>query len=573
MIESLSLENFKAFGTKQTLDIRPITLLYGKNSSGKSSCLRALQLFAQSVRTKGTHRDLLLSGANAEFDFGSYSEMVYKHESERTIELLFNVRTLNSPDKVEYKVQLGVSKSNSYPKVVQEEAAYVPAHADRKKFTFASWSEDQQTKENEWVTKSDSIESRDSLRIPRRNEKQHYLFHLSNKSLSHELTLRLIQNLADYASNWAVFKDRRKKFVVAPTGTGEELKKARLRHGTTGDALPNPTKDFKRICNHISASPSLLQKIETVLENEVKSWRLERITGRGFRAFYVINELTEELKKELTSMDLGLKSNNREFANRRDREAVIAHDILLHIVWTWTASYRDSIDLPSVLDSELRNLKNVYALRDAPKRILDQYEIPLLEGGDRDIKSQCKIVSKYLPGFGIERELVPDAVLSATNKRQLGYELRLKDPHNKDEIGDSWVDVGFGISQIVPLLFTCARSEGLTCVEQPELHLHPSAQTNLADFFAEIIGHDVTTKKESSPQVGRQLVIETHSEHLILRIKQLMSEGKLCPEDVSLNVIEKEESGSKIRRIHMDTRGRFLDAWPGGFFEERGDLL
>ena len=68
-------------------------------------------------------------------------------------------------------------------------------------------------------------------------------------------------------------------------------------------------------------------------------------------------------------------------------------------------------------------------------------------------------------------------------------------------------------------------------------------------------------------------MVETHSEHLILRVKQMLREGKISPGDVSLNVIERDEDGSTIRSIAMDKRGRFLEPWPGGFFAEREDLL
>jgi predicted ATPase len=117
--------------------------------------------------------------------------------------------------------------------------------------------------------------------------------------------------------------------------------------------------------------------------------------------------------------------------------------------------------------------------------------------------------------------------------------------------------MGSGISQIVPVVVQTILTppNGCLMVEQPEIHLHPSAQANLADLFIE------SAKKK------RQLIIETHSEHLLLRIRRRVAEGRIDPELVRIFFVEKRRGETKVRRLKLDENGHFL-RWPKGFFEE-----
>ena len=130
-------------------------------------------------------------------------------------------------------------------------------------------------------------------------------------------------------------------------------------------------------------------------------------------------------------------------------------------------------------------------------------------------------------------------------------------------------DVGLGVSQVLPLLVQGLADTGISkgirprnrirCVEQPELHLHPRLQANLADFFID------TTKRNS----GLRWILETHSESLILRIQRRIREQKLKPEDVSINYVNSIKGGfSVVSELRLDVEGDFIDEWPNGFFEE-----
>jgi predicted ATPase len=131
-------------------------------------------------------------------------------------------------------------------------------------------------------------------------------------------------------------------------------------------------------------------------------------------------------------------------------------------------------------------------------------------------------------------------------------------------------EVGAGVSQIIPIVVAAAEGRsGLTMVEQPEIHVHPAVQVGLGDVFIDAV---------ISEGSRRILLVETHSEHLLLRVMRRMretSEGSLPegarpvrPRDVSIMLVEKDESRSIVRQMPLNERGELVKAWPGGFFEE-----
>ena len=131
-------------------------------------------------------------------------------------------------------------------------------------------------------------------------------------------------------------------------------------------------------------------------------------------------------------------------------------------------------------------------------------------------------------------------------------------------------DVGVGISQILPVVVAAldpGRPE-ITAIEQPELHLHPRIQVELGDLFA------------SQAAKGGTFLIETHSEHLLLRFMRRMrqtydgtlSNGhpRMRSEDIAVYFVEIDPDGTEtlIREMPLNERGDLVEAWPGGFFEE-----
>jgi len=129
-------------------------------------------------------------------------------------------------------------------------------------------------------------------------------------------------------------------------------------------------------------------------------------------------------------------------------------------------------------------------------------------------------------------------------------------------------EMGTGISQVLPILISLKiRKNSMLFVEQPELHLHPALQSELADEFILSINKHKNT-----------CMVETHSEHLLLRFMKRMKqtyEGtiedenlRLTPDDIALLYVDTDGENTYILELELDEDGTLLDPWPGGFFEE-----
>jgi len=123
----------------------------------------------------------------------------------------------------------------------------------------------------------------------------------------------------------------------------------------------------------------------------------------------------------------------------------------------------------------------------------------------------------------------------------------------------SFADTGFGVSQILPLIVEGFSSSpgSLIIAEQPEIHLNPRYQAKLANLFADIASRGIT------------VVLETHSEHLLLRLRTLVASGDVSASDVALYFVEKTRGRSEVRRVPIQENGHIeTSEWPDGFFAE-----
>jgi hypothetical protein len=122
------------------------------------------------------------------------------------------------------------------------------------------------------------------------------------------------------------------------------------------------------------------------------------------------------------------------------------------------------------------------------------------------------------------------------------------------------VDVGFGISQVLPVivLLHFAPEGSVILCEDPEAHLHPMAQAELADMFVEV-----------TRQRKLQLLLETHSEHLFRRLQFLIADGKMGSDDCALYYVDRDQPSSKLTTLQTDEFGR-VHNWPDNFF---GDAI
>ena len=127
-------------------------------------------------------------------------------------------------------------------------------------------------------------------------------------------------------------------------------------------------------------------------------------------------------------------------------------------------------------------------------------------------------------------------------------------------------DVGFGVSQVLPVLVQglYAPPGATVIMEQPELHLHPAIQSNLADFF-------VQTSLAGADEPGKrvQFILESHSEHFLRRLQRRIADETIPAKDVAIYFCVSDERGeSRMERLELDDFGN-IHNWPPNFFGDQ----
>ena len=142
------------------------------------------------------------------------------------------------------------------------------------------------------------------------------------------------------------------------------------------------------------------------------------------------------------------------------------------------------------------------------------------------------------------------------------YEVRIQKTSSSPPV--TLVDMGYGLGQFLPVLVLCYYApEGSTLIlEQPGIHLHPKVQSQLADLLIEV-----------ATERNLQILVESHSEHLLNRLQRRVAEEKIAADQTALYFCRNDEGVSNIERLKMDEFGNITN-WPENFFgNEMGDLL
>jgi len=219
-------------------------------------------------------------------------------------------------------------------------------------------------------------------------------------------------------------------------------------------------------------------------------------------------------------------------------------------------------------------------LREYPKRThLWMGEPPLDVGirGDRtvaallasqilNLKSKSKS-HRYKLIVDIVRKWMKDMGLIETlNLRPIAegsrfYEVRVKKNEKSPEV--LLTGLGFGVSQILPVLVLCyyVPEGSIILLEHPEIHLHPSAQADLADVLIDVVKYR-----------NVQIIVESHSEHLLRRLQRRVAEEAIPSDKVNLYFCRMENGASQIEKLQLDEYGSIKN-WPPNFFgDEMGEL-
>ncbi len=557
MLTSLSIGNFKAFGETQNIPIRPLTLIFGANSSGKSSIIHSLLLARHALETGNWSVHRTAQGGDS-MDLGGFGAYVRRHDLATPVTLGFGLSTAEDRLDTHLSLRVGTSVSlrldigsevDSLGNRLREGAPSIlrgslrvgqgePVNFvnRRSKSVLETLDCDNEDALLEWGRGGYSVDCFQAdhpaanglagLRESRRDETL-----VLGDVPRHRTSLEWQRPYVDVSLEIGagdLIPCRLKYF-----GKDEDLKAQLFR-----PSLPDDAVDPR--CRVIRSLEHLVQDVNRMVSDDLKT--LQYLGPlRSFPARY---------------FELEDSSDPNWVAG-----GVSAWDVLRldDAIRTKVNEWLGTKWLQTPYDLTTKSFLNLEAARRA---IADEL-FALREDFPR--KEQFKTEEPAA-------ELVD--LLLCNGSLEWRRSLALQDRCNGTTV--SHRDVGLGISQVIPVLVhSSAGKKKLVAIEQPELHLHPAMQAELGDVFIEsALGERKNT-----------FLLETHSEHLILRIlrriRETTAEGRpgkeglppIRPEDVSVVYVQPGPKGAEVMDLPVTPDGDFSSPWPKGFFAERAAEL
>lgn len=167
-----------------------------------------------------------------------------------------------------------------------------------------------------------------------------------------------------------------------------------------------------------------------------------------------------------------------------------------------------------------------------------------------------RFIAAWLKDLGV----IDSFQVTPLGKGRKEYEVLVKTRKDAPEV--KLTDVGFGVSQVLPALVEAfyAPPNSTVWMEQPEIHLHPQVQSELADAFISAV-----QAYESGIPRNIQLIIESHSEHFLMRLQRRIAEGSILPEEVAVYFANPARNGLDLEELELDMYGEIAN-WPENFF-------
>ncbi len=175
---------------------------------------------------------------------------------------------------------------------------------------------------------------------------------------------------------------------------------------------------------------------------------------------------------------------------------------------------------------------------------------------------QLRSIEEEIPKWLKRLDLIHSYCLKPITHTEKDYEFLVRKYKDGPEV--RLTDVGFGVSQVLPVLVLCyyVPEGSILILEQPEAHLHPKVQSELADLLIEVVN-----------KRNLQIILESHSENLIVRLMRRIAEEKISNKDTVFYFCEMNEGTSEIDKLNIDDYGN-IENWPENFFgDATGDLM
>lgn len=501
-VEAIRLLNFMAFEDTDWIELKPITLLFGRNSSGKSAIIRALRLLKQSLKA-GASTGPLLFLRRMGIDQGGFSNTVHrKPDDEENTEryMIFCFRCNMTGEE-----WIGKLRDTINP--VREKNGLNQISPDAP---------------DKWLEVSIG-------------------FSMVQKQGETQIEEEIFPVLLRVESPWTLAEGQKRTTIFA------------IEKIMTADSKVLELKDEQ-----------WLFWSEVFLNEKRAFWptlELKKDDNGFWPRFVKFEELTETRK---TVSDSG-KIEEYVHPSRQDFE--LLQDLL--------GSSKNQHGCKNIVSKFLENIVHLGPLRPESQRVYALDKLEELDWQERGLSDYLDFLKNtpVVTGFAVNLQKWIDKLdlgWDVVARNQTGHpelpvasKVEIWETKSEKENGKppfNLADVGSGMAQVLPILVTSllAQQGRLVIIEQPELHLHPRAQAELGDLFIQSIERDV------------RFLIETHSEHLILRLQRRIRKSVFPPSKLFVIYVMRDKDRMNSRRtvLRVDKEGDFIDRWPEGFFEE-----
>lgn len=450
MIKTLRIQNFKSWQDTGEMHLAPITILFGSNSSGKSSVGQLLMLLKQSIEMSDRKTVLYIGNERSPVNFGTPSNIIYQHD-------------INNPLCFSY-----------------------------------SWGLDE------------PVEFRDAV-----HKKKYFC---NEVKFSTEIVI-------GDASKQTMEVSKFSYYLISPEGLPVEV--GMKKQG--GKA--NSNREYEITCDNYS---------------------LVRTSGRAW----------------------GIQQPTRFYGFPDEAIAYYQNAAFLSDVNLWHEQQFAKIDYLGPLRSKAKRIYSWSGQTPSSVGYSGDETVPailaakaagrMINYGNRRLRRDFTVLlAEMLQRMGLVKEIKVEPIAQGRQD----YDVRVKLSGSEEWMGIP--DVGFGVSQVLPVLVEMfyAAPGSTIIMEQPELHLHPSAQAGLADVVITAI-----KSKEDYKARNVQLIIETHSEHFLRRLQRRLAEEEIDSEDIAAYVAQNTTQPATLEPLQLDLFGN-ISNWPKDFFGDiTGDM-
>lgn len=587
MIDSITIGNFKAFGDAQKLPLKPITLVFGANSSGKSSILHSLLLANEIVTQEETNFDVHYTHiGGGSVDLGGFRQYVNKRDTSKNVMFGFDI------------IPGDLSNSLAYLFEEFNKITIITEFGSIKKYNDEKYDETNHKSFKEFLKllsyeiKADEISI---LKMSRKGEK----LTLDYVNTDNRFTENIFEAVRMFTTSGRIIEHDQKTLSEALTTLIPrlhfeekgllpecilELEKFR---DPRNEILPAQKDNRNEVLSNVLTNlfPFILNDLLKNLAGII-NMNIKNISYLGPLRSYPERHFNLSKMKDtnwnagggfawkVVAKDKKIRDKVNEWLGREKLKQKYEIRIMSLI-----EESKMTNRLPELLNERYYDLlKNIVAEDSQFNEIVIQSniiaeELNLKEGGENTDTGVSETLKEWIAA---NSNIGTDAG-DITKNLIASDEDIMKDVVLFDRSTNTYVshrDVGIGISQVLPVLVSAIENKSkIITIEQPEIHLHPALQAELGDLFIDsALGENKNT-----------FILETHSEHLILRILRrvretadgTLKEGltKIRPEDVQVVYVEPKDKGSVIVNLEVNEEGDFNDRWPNGFFDERAEEL